>query len=198
MKTKLNCVLAIGLVAAGSSLAAEPLTNQDATFNLANAAAVSAINSVPTKATVNTRKQVFEEFVKLAAADETLVSLLANHRLSLQYTLRDLGLDFYIAFDGSKIVGGVGQPPRPCDLVFVSNSVALDKLLRGDEDVPGMDVVVHLNLLRKLSLKRDLKALRKALTEVYTRACANAKHSGYELAILDEPLSQRSNRQATY
>src|SRR5258708_23352871 len=109
MKTKFNCLLAIGLVAAGSSLAAkpndEPLTNQDVkdgTLNLANGAAVSALNPVLAKVAVNTRQKVLEEFVKLAAADETLASLLAKHRLNLQYTLRDLGLDFYIGFDGAK------------------------------------------------------------------------------------------------
>ena len=189
MKTKLYCLVAIGLVAEGSSPAGELLTNldvKDGTLNFANAAAVTALNPVAAKVTINTRQQVLEEFVKLAAADETLVSLLAKHRLTLQCTLTDLRLDFYIGFDGVKVVGGVGRSPRPCDLALVSDSAALDKWLRGDENVSGMDVVAHLNLLRKVSLQRDLNALRKALTRVYTRACANATPGGHELAILDK------------
>lgn len=137
-----------------------------------SALAQSAARTRSTNPTQSAFESTLREFVSLAAKDVALSSLLAKHRIALEYTITDLGLQCFVGFDGEKVVGAFGKPERRSELVFVSDSKTLYRVLRGEDC--EMDVAVHLNLLRKLSLKRDLKEIRSALARVYELACEKA------------------------
>jgi hypothetical protein len=130
-------------------------------------------------------ERTLREFLTSAAKDQAVVSLLSKHRLTLEYTIPEAGLHCYIGFDDGKVMSAFGQPPRRSELVFVSNARALDKLLHGEDSPSGMQVSVHLSLFRKLSLKRDLKQIRSALTRVYTAACEKVTAGPTMLAKAD-------------
>src|SRR5437763_2322619 len=117
-----------------------------------------------------TFERTLREFVKMAAADPMVGALLSKHRVVMEYTVADLDLHCYVGFAEGKVVGAFGQPARQSELDFVSNAGTLDRLLRGEDCQSEMQVSVHLDLLRKLSLKRDLKRLRAALVHVYAIA----------------------------
>ena len=125
------------------------------------------------------------EFLKLGAADHALTSLLSKHRLLLEYTIADRGLHCYLGFADGKIVGDFGEPSKRAELAFVSSSGTLDRLLRGEDCQSEADVKVHLDLLGKIALKRDLKLLRAALARVYGAACDNVSSPGSGLARPD-------------
>src|SRR4051812_43966993 len=74
-------------------------------------------------------QKTLREFITMAGDDHALGALLAKHRLTLQYTLKDLDKQCYIGFDGEKVVGAFGQPSRPAELVFVSDAGTMDRLL---------------------------------------------------------------------
>jgi hypothetical protein len=114
------------------------------------------------------------QFIKLAPADPALCALLSKHRIALQYEIKDLGLDCYLGFEAGKVVGAFGKSARLSELVFVSDSRTMDKVLRGDNGKADMEVDVNLDLLRKLSLRKDLKQIRAALARVYAEACQAA------------------------
>ena len=128
-------------------------------------------------------EKTLREFVSRAAKDSALSALLAKHQITLQYTIADLGVQCYVGFDGKKVVGQFGKPTRPSELVFVSDAKTLDRILRGEDC--EMDVTVHLSLLRKLSLRRDLTQIRTALARVYLAVCDDSGNKQMLLAKVE-------------
>jgi hypothetical protein len=113
-------------------------------------------------------------FLEMAARDPVLTSLLGKHKLLLQYSIRDLGLDCYVGFDGARVVAALDHPSRKPEVVFVSDASTLDNLLRDVGGEADAQMTVHLGLVRKLKLSKDLKPIRAALGRIYSAACDKA------------------------
>jgi hypothetical protein len=113
-------------------------------------------------------------FLEMAARDPGLTSLLGKHKLLLQYSIRDLGVNCYIGFDGTKVVAALDHPWRQPEVVFVSDASTLDSLLRDVGGETDAQMTVHLGLVRKLKLSKDLKPIRAALGRIYSAACEKA------------------------
>jgi hypothetical protein len=113
-------------------------------------------------------------FLEMAARDPGLTSLLGKHKLLLQYSIRDLGVNCYIGFDGTKVVAALDHPWRQPEVVFVSDASTLDSLLRDAGGETDAQMTVHLGLVRKLKLSKDLKPIRAALGRIYNAACEKA------------------------
>jgi hypothetical protein len=123
-------------------------------------------------------KATIEEFVKFAGSDQALSSLLSRNPMTIEYSLPDIGMHWYIGQCGGKPVGAMGQPTGRSELVLIMDSSTLDRALRG-QDVKGeIKIVTHLDLRKKLMLKGDYNRLRTALTHVYRLACEKTSFSG--------------------
>ena len=119
----------------------------------------------------------------MAAKDQAVSSLLIKHRLMIEYTIADSGLHCYVSFDGGKIVSAFSKPSRQAELAFVSKATTLDRLLRGEDCLSEMEVALHLGVVRKLSLRRDLKKIRAGLAHVYSSACDRISADTTTLAL---------------
>ncbi len=174
MKTKrfasLVAIAMIGFI----SLAAQSVRAQNS--NVADALA-SAAAQVPA-----CFEKTLREFVKMAAEDQDLWALLSKHQLALDYAIPALGLRCYISFADGTVTGSFGQPPRRCELAFVSDAATLDRFLRGEDCQSEMQVSVQLSLVRKIALKRDLKQYRAAFARIYAAASARILESDSLLA----------------
>lgn len=140
-----------------------------------------------------TDSEIFErtlrQFVKMAAKDQTVCSLLSKHAVTLEYTVSDHGLRCYVGFNGKTVESGFGKPARPPELEFQSTAQTLDRVLRGEDEQSDMQVSVHLSLVRKISLKLDLKQIRSALARVYTNASDTVTSRNTMLAQTEKPMT---------
>ena len=116
-------------------------------------------------------RQTLSLFLDLARRDSALAFLLAKHKLLLQYSICDLGLDCYVGTEGRAIVADFGLPARKAELVFVSDAGTLHHLLRDADSEADAQMAVHLGIVRKLKLAKDLKPIRAALARLYNDAC---------------------------
>jgi hypothetical protein len=120
-------------------------------------------------------------FLALAAEDQTLRSLLAKHRLTLQYGIRDIGLDCFVGFNGSNVVATIGRCAKP-DICLVSDAATLDQALRSGKSQSQMQVTTHMGLVRKFKLSKDLDAILGALSRAYVLAGQKAQMEPTALA----------------
>lgn len=130
-------------------------------------------------------EKTLREFVKMAAEDQSLCSLLSKHAVTLEYTVSDCGLQCFVGFNGKSVESGFGKPAHPPELVFQSTAQTLDRVLRNQDGQSDMRVSIHLSLVRKISLKLDLKQIRSALARVYTTASDKVTNGRIMIAQTD-------------
>jgi hypothetical protein len=83
------------------------------------------------------------------------------------------------------VESGFGKPAHPPELVFQSTAQTLDRVLRNQDGQSDMQVSIHLSLVRKISLKLDLKQIRSALARVYTTASDKVTNGRIMIAQTD-------------
>ena len=130
----------------------------------------NAVTSAPAPALF---QKTLGVFLDLAQRDPAVCALLAKHKLMLQYSVRDLGLDCCIGFEHGRIIAAFGQPSQTPEVLFESDALAFDDLLRDAGGEAETQMRVHLGIVRKLKLAKDLKPIRAALARVY---CAAREH----------------------
>ncbi len=118
-------------------------------------------------------EKILRLFIEHALADPALNAFAAKSKVTTQYTLSDLDLDFYIAFRGS-VTGGLGAPPQPAEVKMKAKAETLDAIFTGKLGGNQAAMSGKLSFSGDVRLAMGVQRVQRDLIRLYTAARAEA------------------------
>ena len=137
-------------------------------------------------------ERILSQFTDAVASDPGIAAFSRGKDVTMQFTLRDLALDFYLSLVDGSVEAGLGTSPRPSNVHLKMNAAILDGVFTGK--VNGMRAA----MTGKLSFSGDtnkamaFQRLQGDLARLYQAARQAVGDPGDLTAIGQaEPASQR-------
>ena len=81
--------------------------------------------------TLSTLHRILTRFTAAVATDPRMTAFATGKDVTMRFTLRDAGQDFYLNFVGGEVDAGMGDPPRAANVHLKMNAAILDGIFTG-------------------------------------------------------------------
>jgi autoinducer 2 (AI-2) kinase len=130
-------------------------------------------------------RAIIEGFIAGFAADPAATAAAAGNDVTLHFTLKDLGLDFYLRLRDGQASGGLGTPPPPggADVELRMRAAVFDGMFTGAVDPMQEAMSGGLSFRGDTTKAMTLQSLQGGLSRVYQEVRAEVGDPG-DLASL--------------
>jgi ketol-acid reductoisomerase len=115
-------------------------------------------------------EQVLRAFLDDLPTDPALQSFSQGRRLTVNYVLTDVGLEFHMGFADGTVIAGIGAPSSPAEVRLETTSDVLDGMLSGRLNAMRAAMTGQLSFSGEARLALGVQQIQDDLKRLYSQA----------------------------
>jgi sugar (pentulose or hexulose) kinase/phosphoglycerate dehydrogenase-like enzyme/ribulose-5-phosphate 4-epimerase/fuculose-1-phosphate aldolase/putative sterol carrier protein len=136
-------------------------------------------------------EKVLQIFTSQATIDPVLIAFSAKKKITNQFTINDLGLDFYLSYQEGVVSGAVSAPPTPAEVRMKASAETFDGIFTGRINGNKAAMSGKLSFSGDVRLAMGLQRIQNDLIRLYTAAREAAGGLG-DLSAIGKPTASPS------
>jgi len=166
------------------AVAVAPVAPQAVTVVAAPVAQPAAAGGAPSKAQM---EKILAVFVDKAIKDAAFIKFAEKNKVTMHFTMTDLGTQFYLTFGDGKVTGAVGAPAQEAPVRLKAKAEVLDGIFTGAINGNKAAMSGKLNFGGEVKLAMGFMKIQNDMTRLYTQARQEA--GGIDFNAVAVPVS---------
>lgn len=115
-------------------------------------------------------RQVLPVFLESLVNDPALLAFARGRRFSSVYFLKDLEMEFFIAFEDGQVLAGLGEPPLPAQVRLETDALTIDGMFSGRSDAARAALSGKITFSGDAKLALSMQRIQNDLRRLYQLA----------------------------